>query len=114
MDLLKRCRTWSSNKEQYWIESITTLKTPKVDLKQANQELNRAQHYQKRTQKCKLILLLSLVVLLLFVIVVTKPYQACPWYWWWRWELEEFNKYPHHQQEMIKMFPDQGFKWRPR
>lgn len=54
------------------------IENTKVDLKQANQELNRAQHYQKRTQKCKLILLLSLVVLLLFVIVVTKPYRHVP------------------------------------
>jgi syntaxin 16 len=51
------------------------IENTKVDLKQANQELNRATHYQKRTQKCKIILLLSLVVLLLFVIVVTKPYR---------------------------------------
>lgn len=51
------------------------IENTKVDLKQADQELNRASHYQKRTQKCKLILLLTLVVLLLFAIVVTKPYR---------------------------------------
>lgn len=54
------------------------IENTRVELKQANQELTRATHYQKRTQKCKIILLLSLVVLLLFVIVVTKPYRHVP------------------------------------
>ncbi|QLG72087.1 hypothetical protein HG535_0C04410 [Zygotorulaspora mrakii] len=47
-----------------------------IDLKEANQELNKATHYQKRTQKCKIILLLSLCVLALFLIVMLKPHGS--------------------------------------
>lgn len=54
------------------------IENTKVDLQQANKELRTATKYQKRTQKCKIILLLSLVVLLLFVIVVTKPHRHIP------------------------------------
>ncbi|CCH41384.1 T-SNARE affecting protein [Wickerhamomyces ciferrii] len=51
------------------------LENTKVDLQNASQQLNRAQHYQKRTQKCKIILLLSLIVFLLFMIVILKPHK---------------------------------------
>lgn len=44
------------------------------DLKQSDKELIKAQGYQKRTTKCKIIFLLSLIVLALFIIVVMKPH----------------------------------------
>lgn len=44
------------------------------DLKQSDKELIKAQSYQKRTTKCKIIFLLSLIVLALFIIVVVKPH----------------------------------------
>lgn len=52
------------------------IENTKVELKQATQELKQATTYQKRTQKCKLILLLSLVVLFLFLIVILKPHRG--------------------------------------
>ncbi|CAM9020824.1 hypothetical protein WICANDRAFT_63102 [Wickerhamomyces anomalus NRRL Y-366-8] len=51
------------------------LENTKVDLQNASQQLTRASHYQKRTQKCKLILLLSLIVFLLFMTVILKPHH---------------------------------------
>lgn len=44
------------------------------DLKTSDKELIKAQGYQKRTTKCKIIFLLCLVVLALFIIVVVKPH----------------------------------------
>lgn len=44
------------------------------DLKSSDKELIKAQGYQKRTTKCKLIFLLSLVVFALFIIVLVKPH----------------------------------------
>lgn len=44
------------------------------DLKSSDKELIKAQGYQKRTTKCKLIFLLSLVVFALFIIVQVKPH----------------------------------------
>lgn len=44
-----------------------------VELKQANRELEGATRYQKRTQKCKIILLLTLCVIALFFFVMLKP-----------------------------------------
>lgn len=44
------------------------------DLKTSDKELIKAQGYQKRTTKCKIIFLLSLVVLALFILVVVKPH----------------------------------------
>ncbi|KAF5114063.1 hypothetical protein DV454_003183 [Geotrichum candidum] len=44
-----------------------------TNVKQADKELVQATHYQKRTQKCKIILLLSLLVLGLFIILLIKP-----------------------------------------
>lgn len=44
------------------------------DLKSSDKELIKAQGYQKRTTKCKIIFLLCLVVLALFIIVVVKPH----------------------------------------
>ena len=44
------------------------------DLKSSDKELIKAQGYQKRTTKCKLIYLLSLVVFALFIIVLVKPH----------------------------------------
>ncbi|KAH3670277.1 hypothetical protein WICMUC_004930 [Wickerhamomyces mucosus] len=52
------------------------LENVKVDLKQSTKELDKATVYQKRTQKCKVILLLSLVVFLLFMIVILKPHRS--------------------------------------
>lgn len=45
-----------------------------IELKEADKELDKATHYQKRTQKCKVILLLSLCVLALFFFVMLKPH----------------------------------------
>lgn len=44
------------------------------DLKESDRELVKAQGYQKRTTKCKIIFLLCLVVLALFIIVVVRPH----------------------------------------
>ncbi|CUM49851.1 uncharacterized protein AC631_02648 [Debaryomyces fabryi] len=44
------------------------------DLKSSEKELVKAQGYQKRTTKCKLIFLLSLIVFALFIIVLVKPH----------------------------------------
>lgn len=44
------------------------------DLKTSDKELIRAQGYQKRTTKCKIIFLLCLVVLALFIVVVVRPH----------------------------------------
>lgn len=44
-----------------------------IHLREANKELKGAATIQKRTQKCKIILLLTLLVLLLFFIVMLKP-----------------------------------------
>lgn len=44
-----------------------------IELKSANKELNQATRYQKRTQKCKVILLLTLCVIALFFFVMLKP-----------------------------------------
>lgn len=46
-----------------------------VELKGAQRELERATVYQKRTQKCKVILLLSLIVMALFFFVMLKPHH---------------------------------------
>ncbi|SMN18970.1 similar to Saccharomyces cerevisiae YOL018C TLG2 Syntaxin-like t-SNARE that forms a complex with Tlg1p and Vti1p and mediates fusion of endosome-derived vesicles with the late Golgi [Maudiozyma saulgeensis] len=47
-----------------------------VELKQANKELEGATRYQKRTQKCKIILLLTLCVIALFFFVMLKPHNS--------------------------------------
>ncbi|CAI4052815.1 hypothetical protein SUVZ_15G1340 [Saccharomyces uvarum] len=47
-----------------------------VELKSADKELNKATHYQKRTQKCKVILLLALCVITLFFFVMLKPHGS--------------------------------------
>ncbi|QLL33932.1 hypothetical protein HG536_0F02570 [Torulaspora globosa] len=47
-----------------------------IHLKGANRELDKATHYQKRSQKCRLILLLSLCVIALFFIVMLKPHSS--------------------------------------
>ncbi|ODV78111.1 uncharacterized protein CANTADRAFT_7568 [Suhomyces tanzawaensis NRRL Y-17324] len=44
------------------------------DLKQSDKELVKAQGYQKRTTKCKIIFLLCLVVFALFILVLVKPH----------------------------------------
>lgn len=49
------------------------VETMRTNVKQADKELIKATHYQKRTQKCKIILLLSLLVLGLFIILLIKP-----------------------------------------
>lgn len=46
------------------------------DLKSSDKELIKAQGYQKRTTKCKLIFLLSLIVFALFIIVLVKPHGS--------------------------------------
>ena len=47
-----------------------------IELKQANKELEGATRYQKRTQKCKIILLLTLCVIALFFFVMLKPHST--------------------------------------
>lgn len=47
-----------------------------IELKQANKELEGATRYQKRTQKCKIILLLTLCVIALFFFVMLKPHNT--------------------------------------
>lgn len=49
------------------------IETMHTNVKQADKELIQATHYQKKTQKCKIILLLSLLVLGLFIILLVKP-----------------------------------------
>ncbi|AGO12332.1 AaceriAEL026Cp [[Ashbya] aceris (nom. inval.)] len=49
------------------------LENTNIDLKQAQRELDRAVGYQKRTQKCKVIMLLSLLVVFFFFVVLLKP-----------------------------------------
>lgn len=44
------------------------------DLKTSDKELIKAQGYQKRTTKCKIIFLLTLITLALFIVVVVKPH----------------------------------------
>ncbi|AOA64120.1 t-SNARE [Komagataella phaffii CBS 7435] len=51
-----------------------------VDLKQSNKELLKGQKHQKRSTKCKLILLLTLVTLTLAVIVLMKPRRTDHYY----------------------------------
>lgn len=46
------------------------------DLKTSDKELIRAQGYQKRTTKCKIIFLLVLIVLALFIVVVVRPHGS--------------------------------------
>ena len=46
-----------------------------VELRGANQHLESATRYQKRSQKCKLILLLTLCVIALFFFVMLKPHN---------------------------------------
>ncbi|CDO91986.1 unnamed protein product [Kluyveromyces dobzhanskii CBS 2104] len=46
-----------------------------IELKQAQRELDKATHYQKRSQKCKIILFLSLLVLAMFLLVMLKPHS---------------------------------------
>lgn len=43
------------------------------DLKSSDKELIKAQGYQKRTTKCKIIFLLCLVVFALFIVIVVRP-----------------------------------------
>ncbi|CCE61336.1 hypothetical protein TPHA_0A02530 [Tetrapisispora phaffii CBS 4417] len=45
-----------------------------IELKQADKEINKAVTYQKNTQKCKIILLLSLCVLALFLFIMLRPH----------------------------------------
>ncbi|GMM55148.1 Tlg2 protein [Maudiozyma humilis] len=47
-----------------------------VQLKEAHHELEGATRYQKRTQKCKVILLLTLCVIALFFFVMLKPHNS--------------------------------------
>lgn len=49
------------------------IETMYTNVKQADKELKQATHYQKRTQKCKIILLLSLIVVGLFIVLLVKP-----------------------------------------
>lgn len=52
------------------------LENTHIELKETNKELDKATHYQKRTQKCKIVLLLSLCVITLFFIVMLKPHNG--------------------------------------
>lgn len=49
-----------------------------VDLKKSDKELLKGSSYQKKTTKCKIILLLSLVVFGLAIIVLNKPSGGTP------------------------------------
>ncbi|VVT55872.1 uncharacterized protein SAPINGB_P004780 [Magnusiomyces paraingens] len=49
------------------------IETMHTNVKAADKELVTATHYQKRTQKCKIILLLLLIVLGLFILLLAKP-----------------------------------------
>lgn len=46
------------------------------DLKGSDKELIKAQGYQKRTTKCKIIFLLALIVFALFIIILVKPHGS--------------------------------------
>lgn len=46
------------------------------DLKVSDKELVKAQNYQKRTTKCKIIFLLLLIALALFILVVARPHNS--------------------------------------
>ncbi|ODV63914.1 t-SNARE syntaxin TLG2, partial [Ascoidea rubescens DSM 1968] len=50
------------------------LENVKTEIHESNKQLNKASNFQKRTQKCKIILLLSLLVLGLLIVVITKPH----------------------------------------
>lgn len=45
-----------------------------INLKDADKELTKATHYQKSTQKCKLIMLLVLCVMAVFFFIMLKPH----------------------------------------
>ncbi|CAH2350130.1 t-SNARE affecting a late Golgi compartment protein 2 [[Candida] railenensis] len=47
-----------------------------ADLKEADKELIQGSKYQKRTQKCKIIFLLSLIVFALLIIVLMRPHST--------------------------------------
>lgn len=49
------------------------IETTHTQVKSADKELIAATHYQKRTQKCKIILLLVLLVVGLFIVLLIKP-----------------------------------------
>jgi syntaxin 16 len=49
------------------------VETMYVNVKQADKELIQGAHYQKRTQKCKIILLLVLIIVALIIILIVKP-----------------------------------------
>lgn len=49
------------------------IETTHTHVKSADKELITATHYQKRTQKCKIILLLVLLVVGMFIILLIKP-----------------------------------------
>lgn len=49
------------------------IETMHTNVKSADKELVTATHYQKRTQKCKIILLLVLIVVGLFILLLIKP-----------------------------------------
>ncbi|ANB15928.1 Tlg2p [Sugiyamaella lignohabitans] len=49
------------------------VETMYTNVKQADKELIQATHYQKRTQKCKVILLLCLIIVGLIIVLVVKP-----------------------------------------
>lgn len=49
------------------------IETTHTQVKSADKELIAATHYQKRTQKCKIILLLVLIVVGLFIVLLVKP-----------------------------------------
>ena len=53
----------------------SNLENTVVKLHGANQHLESATRYQKRTQKCKLISLLSLYVIALFFFIMLKPHK---------------------------------------
>lgn len=46
-----------------------------IELKSGQKELDRAIHYQKKTQKCKIMLLLSICIIILGVVVILKPHN---------------------------------------
>ena len=49
------------------------VETMYTNVKAADKELIQATHYQKRTQKCKIILLLILIIVGLIIVLVVKP-----------------------------------------
>lgn len=56
------------------------IETMHSNVKAADKDLVQATHYQKRTQKCKIILLLSLLVFGLFIILLIKPKRHHEYY----------------------------------